>query len=330
MESSFSQISIESTQKQSHKRLFLAVGVFFIVIVFGIIISFTAPSSFKSDTLVTIPEKTTTRQVAHLLVEKNIIRSQAMFELLVKIIPGNKSVIAGEFIFDKKINLIAVVQKVTSGAFGKAQVKITIPEGSSNQEIAHIIQKIIPEFNGDEFIAKAKNKEGFLFPETYFVFKTITPDIFIDRLEEEYGQKTEKLQTFFSESSKTQLQIITMASLLEKEALNADEAKIISGILWKRFEKGMPLQVDAPFLYSLGKTSNQLTVSDLQKDGPYNTYTRKGLPVGPIGNPGLSMIIAALQPTASDYWYYLHDKNGKVYFAKTYQEHLQNKQKYLK
>jgi UPF0755 protein len=120
-----------------------------------------------------------------------------------------------------------------------------------------------------------------------------------------------------------------MASLLEKEARNATEAKTVAGILWKRISLGKPLQVDAPFLYVLGKTSAQLTTRDLTKDGPYNTYTRKGLPVGPIGNPGIAMIQAALNPIASQYLYYLHDRNGVIHYAKTYEGHLQNKKKYL-
>lgn len=326
----FPKIEMDSFKKQSPKRLFLVVGVIIAIIVLGIGFSVTAPKLFINDTLVTIPEKVTTRQAGMILAENNIIRSKSLFELLVKMNPENKSVIAGEFVFDKKMNLLQVVQKITNGVFGKAQVKITIPEGSTNQEIARIIQKAIPEFNSDEFIAKTKLKEGYLFPETYFVFRTITPDSIITRLEKEYQERKSEFQPVLDSQSRNESQIITMASLLEKEAFTADEAKIISGILWKRFDQGMPLQVDAPFLYILGKTSSQLTKTDLQKDGPYNTYTRKGLPVGPIGNPGIDMIFAALKPQKTDFWYYLHDTHGKVYFAKTYQEHLQNKQKYLK
>lgn len=124
--------------------------------------------------------------------------------------------------------------------------------------------------------------------------------------------------------------IFVMASILEREAKNSDEAGIISGILWKRLEKGMPLQVDATFLYTIGKGSDQLTTADLAHNEPYNTYVNKGLPPGPIGNPGVSMVLAALHPVDSSYYYYLHDPNGHVHFAKTYSEHLANKKKYLK
>jgi UPF0755 protein len=124
--------------------------------------------------------------------------------------------------------------------------------------------------------------------------------------------------------------IITMASILEREANGKDEARVISGILWKRIQKNMPMQVDATFLYSIQKGSSALTQTDLKTDGPYNTYTRTGLPVGPIGNPGTVMIDAALHPTDSPYWYYLHDDKGGIHYAKTYQEHLKNKKLYIR
>jgi UPF0755 protein len=105
---------------------------------------------------------------------------------------------------------------------------------------------------------------------------------------------------------------------------------MISGILWKRIKEGQALQVDAPFMYILKKTSAELTRTDLMKDGPYNTYTRKGLPVGPIGNPGIDMIEAALRPKSSSYWYYLHGDDGVIHYARTYKEHLANKDTYIK
>jgi UPF0755 protein len=116
---------------------------------------------------------------------------------------------------------------------------------------------------------------------------------------------------------------------LEREAYNSVEAKTIAGILWKRMSKNMPLQVDATFKYTLGKSSEELTRADLKNDSPYNTYTRLGLPVGPIGNPGIAMIDATLHPTDSPYWYYLHDALGRIHYATTYQQHLENKRKYI-
>ena len=106
--------------------------------------------------------------------------------------------------------------------------------------------------------------------------------------------------------------------------------KIISGILWKRIGMNMPLQVDAPFLYILGKTSAELTLADLKKDSPYNTYVNRGLPIGPIGNPGFSALRAAVFPASSPYLYYLSDNEGIMHYAKTFEEHKANKEKYLR
>jgi len=121
-----------------------------------------------------------------------------------------------------------------------------------------------------------------------------------------------------------------MASLIEKESSGDEDRSIISGILWKRFNNNRPLQVDATLSYLLGKKSQDLTVDDLNIDSPYNTYRYPGLPVGPIGNPGLEAIQAAIYPKDSPYWFYLHDKTGKAYYAKTFEEHIANKNKYLR
>lgn len=288
------------------------------------------PRDFVPGTIIRIASGTSVKSAGDTLVDQNIIQSSSIFQFIVTMVFRDRPIIAGDFAFEKPIDVLQVAKILTGGSFGKAQLKITFPEGISATEMAAIIEKQIPGWDRTGFIKIAKRNEGYLFPDTYLVFQSITPTDFLDRLQKQYQSKMKSLESDLKKSKYSELQIITMASLLEKEARNADEAKIVSGILWKRLEKGMPLQVDAPFLYTLGKTSAQLSMADLQKDSPYNTYTRKGLPVAPIGNPGLAMITAALQPESSPYWYYLHDKNGKIYYAKTYEEHLQNKRKYLK
>jgi UPF0755 protein len=324
---------IEMDEKEQNRRKFVRAfsgclaGL--VIIVIAVVLSGRAPGNFVPGTVVTVPVNASIREVATILAEANIIRSKALFQFSVKALYNNRPVIAGDFSFDQKRSVFEAARIITGGFFGKAQAKITIPEGSSAQDIARITQKVIPEWNGDEFMAKAVSSEGYLFPETYFMFKTITPDAVIDRLKKEYENRIASLRPEMIIAKRTESQIIIMASILEKEARNADEAKVVSGILWKRLDKGMPLQVDAPFLYTLGKESAELTSADLKKDGPYNTYTRKGLPKGPIGNPGLATISAAIHPSSSPYWFYLHDKNGVVHYAKTYEEHVQNKKKYL-
>lgn len=288
-----------------------------------------APSEFVPGTMVTIPEGASVRDAGTILERSHVIRSESVFQFIVKIFLSGRPVIAGDFAFDAPRDAFHVARMVTGGGFGGTQARITIPEGSSVREIAAIASRAIPGWDAAAFASKAKSKEGYLFPETYIVFKTVTAEELVARLSREYSERTAPLKKEIAASGKTESQIVTMASLLEKEARSASEARVISGILWKRISLGKPLQVDAPFLYVLGKTSAQLTMSDLAKDGPYNTYTRKGLPAGPIGNPGLAMIGAAIHPEPSAYLYYLHDKSGVIHYAKTYDEHLRNKKKYL-
>lgn len=321
---------IEMKPKSTPWRfLFLIIGVAFIVGGSFFVIS-QAPSDFTPGTQVRVHEGSSVRDTGDLLYQKHIIRSSSLFQFIVKMAFHDRPVIAGDFAFEKNYNVYQVAKMLTGGGFGGTQARITIPEGSSVVEIASIVSKSIPGWNASEFIAKAKPYEGTLFPETYIVFKSITVDDLITQLRKQYSSKIKTIAGEIKKFGYSESQIIIMASLLEKEAKNEAEAKIVSGILWKRIKQGKPLQVDAPFLYLLKKTSAQLTVQDLQKDGPYNTYTRKGLPATAIGNPGLGMILAALRPESSSYWFYLHGNDGVIHYAKTYEEHLINKKKYLK
>ena len=325
----FPTIEMDHKMKVPWKFLGGVLGVLIIIIAWFLIAG-RAPTNFVPGTVVIIPAGTSARDAGTLLVNSHIIRSSSLFQFDMRVVLAHHAVIAGDFEFDHPENVFRIAETITGGLFGKAQVKITIPEGVSVTDIATIIAKQIPSFDTAAFIAQAKPNEGFLFPETYLVFKTITPDAMITRLKSEYTKKLTPFLPAIAASGKSELQIITMASILEKEAKNATDAAIISGILWKRIALKQPLQVDAPFLYTLGKTSGQLTVTDLKTDGPYNTYTRKGLPVGPIGNPGLVMIGAALSPKSSPYFYYLYGNDGVIRYATTYAGQLANIKKYLK
>ena len=120
-----------------------------------------------------------------------------------------------------------------------------------------------------------------------------------------------------------------MASLIERETRTAEERPIISGILWKRFDAERGLDVDATVRFVLGKATGALTKEDLEVDSAYNTRRRRGLPPGPIANPGLASLEAALHPEDSTYWYYLHGKKGEIHYSETNDEHNEKKEKYL-
>ena len=180
-----------------------------------------------------------------------------------------------------------------------------------------------------DFIAKAKSLEGYLFPDTY-IFQTNTGVYtVIEAMQANYNRKIATVEDKIKASGKTESDIIKMASIVEEEGRTTETRQIVAGILWKRLALSMPLQVDSSFKYINGKTTATLTTADLKIDSPYNTYLYKGLPPTPICNPGLDSIIAVLSPIKTDYLYFLTDKDGVMHYAKTFDEHVANKQKYL-
>lgn len=311
-------------------RIHLAsAGLFVILAVIFLIANVIPPSNFPRNVIVKIPQGTTIGGAGEILKEAGIIRSTMIYKVLV-LISGNKSgVKTGDYLFENPESVIAVAHRTSNGEQNIQKIKITIPEGSSSMDIAKIIKKSIPEFDSTTFQLDAKQYEGYLFPETYYFFQNVTPEFVINEMRSVFDDKIADIQDKIDVSGKKLEDIVKMASILEKEAASNEDRGIISGILWKRISIGMPLQVDVPFYYSLGKTSSQLTSEDLKKDSPYNTYTRKGLPAGPISNPGLSAINNALYPDSVKYFFFLSDKSGKMYYATTYDGHLQNKNRYM-
>jgi len=170
--------------------------------------------------------------------------------------------------------------------------------------------------------------EGYFFPDTYQFVPGSGLDDFLEAALSNFGQKlTPNLREEINGQQKTIFQVITMASLLEKEVKTLEDKKIVSGILWKRAEHKLPLEVDSSLLYFL--VSDHPDPEDKNVDSLYNTYKYGGLPAGPICNPGLDSIMAAIYPQESDYWFYLTAKDGRTVFSKNYGEHLINKAKYL-
>jgi len=239
--------------------------------------------------------------------------------------------LAGDYYFEKPISSIRVANRFAEGIFELERYSVFLQEGFTINQYASILEKKLPRFNKDNFIQIAKEKEGYLFPDSYFFFETADEYDVIETLEKTFKEKTEKLHTQAEMEGVDFDNIIIMASLIQREANNiSSEMKMISGILWNRIEKGMLLQVDATFKYYLNKPSSKITKTDLAEDHPYNTYVNKGLPPGPIGNPGLKAIDAALNPKDNNYVFYLHDKTGKIHYATTYDQHVNNKNTYLK
>jgi UPF0755 protein len=301
-------------------------------------------------TRIVIAKGSSAQMIANQLYKEGIIRNPLAFKLYVQINNKSKKIQPGEFNLSPNMKLTDVVNRLMQGP---DQIWITIPEGLRKEEIVlKYLDSLNPsnsEFYAD-FLKATKNEEGYLFPETYLFSRDISAQKAIDKMTATYKSKTADL-TFSGYETLTQLsdeKIITVASLIEREAKKDEERPIIAGIIYNRLIEGWPLQIDASIQYGIaGKECSgkntfctesqlrsikwwpQLTKDDLETTSPYNTYTNTGLPLTPICNPGLSSIQAAYHPQVNDYWFYLHDNDGNIHYAKTIEEHNQNIAKYL-
>ncbi|MEY4723627.1 MAG: endolytic transglycosylase MltG [Candidatus Parcubacteria bacterium] len=173
--------------------------------------------------------------------------------------------------------------------------------------------------------------EGFLFPDTYRVFRNATPEDIVRLMLANFDRKlTPALRDAMARQGRTVYQEVTMASIIEDEVRGTDDRRLVSDLFWRRLKEGMALQSDATVNYITGSGRVSSTAKDLQNVSPYNTYKYRGLPLGPIGNPGLDSIMAAADPKANAYVYFLTDKQGTVHYARTLAEHNANRYKYLR
>lgn len=311
----------------SKKFLEIVLSFFILLAVFSGSILGIPPKDFPSGTYVDFSNGDSVSSLTTELRENNIIKSELLFKIIVRLYKKDTQLKSGSYFFDKPESVLHVAKRFMDGTFGVERVKFVVQEGLSNKDIASLCQEEIVGCKKDEFLALASLKEGMLFPDTYFFFKTDSAEIVVDTMYKNFEDKTKDI---FSGLLSSEINdILTMASILEWETNSGEERFVVSGILYNRLRIGMPLQVDAPFLVYLEKGSGDLTLSDLKIDEPWNTYIYKGLPPGPIGNPGLESIQASLNPKDSDYLYYLHDGNGEIHYGRNFEEHKNNKNKYL-
>lgn len=313
-------------------RAILAFILFFVfvalVIVGGFYIAI-SPKNFAEAVDVEIARGSTLNSAAKTLKEANVIRSAFAFQNLVLMQGNERGIVAGVYRFSEPQSSRRIAERLMFGEFDSDSQKVTFPEGSTVEDMGNILAKKITNFSRDEFLAEATQFEGFLFPDTYFFHSDVTPSEVILRLRETFSDKTENLSIDKKLADQPLSDIIIMASILEGEASEFEARRIVSGILWERLAQDIPLQVDAAFLYIdelEGRNTYSLTKDDLAIDSPYNTYTNKGLPPTPITNPGIESIMAAANPILSDYLFYLSDTKGNMYYAKTFEEHIENRE----
>ncbi|MCX6741208.1 MAG: endolytic transglycosylase MltG [Candidatus Parcubacteria bacterium] len=289
------------------------------------------------------------KDIAAKLEEVGLIKNDKLFQGIVFLINARNKFWPGSYSLSPNMDLLQIIKTLISQP-GPAQTNITIIEGWTSQDIAKYLadQGLVKE---TDWLAEVKNAqidfqaqydwlndipkgaglEGFLFPDTYKVYQNTTSKDIIAKMLDNFNQKiTPALKTEIKNQKKTLFQIIIMASLIEKEVRTDSDRQLVADIFWRRIAAGIPLQSDASLSYFLGDTKASHTLAETHTPSPYNTYLNRGLPPGPIDNPGLSSIQAAINPLSNQYWYFLSTPDGKTIFSKNLDEQNKNKALYLK
>jgi UPF0755 protein len=308
--------------------------IILLVLVFVLLFTLTLktvfpPANFPSLPFYHVDRGKSVSQIADELKTKDFIQSPTAFKVFVRLLGGEKRLQVGSYFFKRPVSSISLALKLTHRFLGYKPIVITVYEGMSNEKIANLLKKKIPKISPTEFLTKTKDLEGRLFPDTYFFSPYDTVDDVIYEMNQNFNEQTDALKMNIFISGQSFSQILIMASLIEREAKADEDRRLVAGILWKRISIGMPLQVDATFEYFTDHNTYTVTSQEMKKDSPYNTYTNKGLPPTPIANPGKLAILAALQPEASPYLYYLTGRDGKMYYAKDFAGHKKNRRLYL-
>ncbi|OGG53213.1 hypothetical protein A2851_02790 [Candidatus Kaiserbacteria bacterium RIFCSPHIGHO2_01_FULL_53_29] len=313
----------------TNRRTIIILAIVGSLAIYVYVAAVAPPENFPVDRLVSVESGQALKDVATNLQEKGVVRSSLMLRVVVTLMGDERSVHAGDYLFKEPKDVFAIGRALALGAYGLEPQRIRIPEGATTKEMALIFARSLERFNADNFLAQAKPQEGFLFPDTYFFMPNATEDTAIQALRQNFDQHVTTIQGEIASSTHSLSEIVTMASILEREAYNTHDRRMISGVLWNRLARGMPLQVDVTFIYTLGKGTFQLTMKDLVSDSPYNTYRYKGLPPTAIGSPSLDSLRAAATPIKNDYLYFLADHRGVTHFCKNYACQLANKAKYF-
>lgn len=291
--------------------------------------------NYKEDVF-TITEGETLKTISQKLKEEGFVKNSNLFYLSLYLTQDPKEIKAGSYQLNSKMGNLEIIDKIIKG--NTLVEKITIIEGWTIAEIGKHLEKeglfeaeqflettnsnnFLEEFEFLKYKPEGLSLEGFLFPDTYYFNKNDSPETVVRKMlsnfEEKVWPEIKEKETFYN--------TLILASLLEKEVITFEDKQKVADILLKRLEAGMALQVDATVLYA-----NNLESLDLEIDSPYNTYKYPGFPLGPISNPGLESIKAALNPLKNNYWYYLSTKNGTTIFSRNFEEHKMNKNIYLK
>ncbi len=300
------------------------------------------PASKSGQTVhFTVAQGEGTRQISEKLERQKLIKSSLVFIGYLKFKDKGAKIQVGDYALKKNMTMLQVIDMLTGGDV--ITTKITIPEGWTDTQIENeLIKKGVTTDAGFKNAISQKynysflkenpagDLQGFLYPDTYLLSSKPTAKEAITKMLDEFKQKADPvIRAKLSSQSLTYYQILTLASIVEREVQSNTDKKIVAGIFLNRLNSDMPLGSDATIQFILGSNKRIFSDQDIAVDSPYNTYINKGLPPGPIANPSLESIEAVLNPTKTDYFYFFTGKDGKTYFSKTQEEHDALKAKYL-
>lgn len=288
-----------------------------------------------------------TREIAAALKEAGFIRSANGFTLYVWIRGMHRELQAGRYILSPSYDIKKIAEILTLGEVQQEIVKITIPEGFTDSQINKrlleadfkkgvsisglTIADFVRDYNFLTEVPQTSSLQGFLFPDTYFFSQEAKADEVVKKILDNFNQKvTLDLKKDIASQGRALYNILKMASLLEKEVKTEEDRKLVAGIFWQRLATGQPLESCATIAYILEQEKPRYSYEETRTSSPYNTYLCLGLPPTPINNPGLEAIKAAIYPQESPYNYFLTDPaTGQTIFAKSIEEHNENKTKYF-
>jgi UPF0755 protein len=270
--------------------------------------------------------------IARRLREEGVVRSPLGFILLATAAGKARSLKAGEYQISRDASALVVLSLIASGRV--IQHAVVLPEGHTVAQLARTLEAerlaaaddILRVARDRGFLLglgiEAESVEGYLFPDTYQLVRGMTPEDILGRMAARLREQLSPpiLEQIWARELSVH-QTLTLASIIEREAVDASEMPLISAVFWNRLRRDMPLQADPTVQYAVGRERQRLTRDDLQADSPYNTYRRLGLPPGPIASPGLAAIRAALNPAPVDYLYFVAVDERRHHFSATLEDH---------
>lgn len=315
------------------KRIVITAGIllFLLVIALAWWINGTSAVNSKDNNpkIFVIEKGQGIRAVAKNLKDQGLIKDQVAFFLLTKQMGIDSKIQAGEFRLYPSMNASQIATEFTHGT---QDLWVTVPEGQRAAEINETLKNKMPNYE-DSWADVLEQNEGYLFPDTYSFPQDADIDMIVKAMRDNFDQKYSTLDTKNTKLTKTE--IVTLASLIEREARHDEDRPMVSSVINNRLNIGMKLDIDATLQYILGYQADEkrwwkkgLTNEDKLINSPYNTYRVSGLPPGPISNPGIESLRAAINPSKSEYLYYITDQNGINRYGKTLGEHEFNIQKY--